>query len=362
MERFLNAARWIFVGRSQRVLYTQCLIWGVLATGITILWFELKPEIKKGEPYLIRSENILICNPPPWISNDFVTEALKYLPIDRKLGTLNAFDSDLVEVLTLAFAAHPWVSQVEKIEVFYPAQIKIRLKFRQPVAIVDPALATIKAFHEELDVYSPFDPDFLKSFSQSERLTQDYSSERYVVDETGYRLPDEYLQNNKNAYAELPVLCGVYWGGSTSPGSPLDNFMEDSALFASFLKDCGAFEKFGIEQIFILRKIGQTRGVYFLRTKENVVCLWGYFTLDRETRTDETYSGERNTPKREESKKKLFEEQRIKLERWGDAFLRATRRETTNPLEDAEEATNESTGELKPDVYFSVASEDELFD
>ncbi len=353
MVRFLNGARWIFGGRAQRAFYVQLVVWCVLITGTAVLWFELKPEIQKEKTYLIRLENILVCNPPPWISNDFVSEALKNLPFDRKLDALNALDPDLADVLTVAFAAHPWVAQVEKVEIFYPAQIKIYLKFRRPVAIIDPALTTIRAFHDEINIDSGYDVNFLNALSQSDRLAHDYNSERYVVDETGYRLPDEYLQNYKNAYSELPIIYGVYWGSSTTPGSPLDNYLADSALLASFLKNCDALEKLEISQIFILRKYGQTKGVYFLRTKTDATCLWGYFALDRETRLDETYSGERNAPKLEESKKKLFTEQRVKLERWSEEYKKATSEITPSKT---------PKGELKNGVYFSVATKKEILE
>jgi len=348
MERFLNAARLIFCGRSQRAFYIQFLVWGVAAIGIAVLWIELKPLIFDDSVYSIRLENVLICDPPPWISNDFVADALKNLPLDRKLETLSALDSDIKNVLKVAFNAHPWVEQVEKIDVFYPAQVRIRLKFRQPVLILDPDISIIKDFQNLLLERSYFNEDFLNNLNMSALLEKESNSKPYVVDETGRRLPDEYLRNNVKAYDELPILYGIYWEDTKTPGSRLDDFTTDSALFASFLESSGALEKYEIEQIYMLRKYGQTRGVYFLRAKNGSICLWGNFALDQETRVDQTYSGERNTPKWEEAKAKLFKEQSEKLKRWNVAY--------NDALKNLSET---SSKESQAEVYFSVASDEE---
>jgi len=353
MERFLNAARLIFWGRSQRAFYIQfLLIWGVVAIGIVILWGKLKPLIFDDSIHTIRLENVLICDPPRWISNDFVADALKNLPLDRKLETLSVSDPDVKNVLKAAFNAHPWVEQVEKIDVFYPAQVKIRLKFRRPTLILDPDVSVIRDFQSALIERSHFNEDFLNNLHMSALLEKESNSKPYVVDETGRRLPDEYLRNNTKAYSELPVLYGIYWEETKTPGSRLDDFTTDSALFASFLKSSGALEEFEIEQIYMLRQYGQTRGVYFLRMKNGSICLWGNFALDQETRIDQTYSGERNTPKWKEAKEKLFEEQGEKLKRWSVAY--------NDALKNLPNMPGTSTKKERTEVYFSVASDEEI--
>lgn len=74
------------------------------------------------------------CNPPP---NQERLEFLHEVRYDSQLPeTLQLADRDLPARLEAAFARHPWVARVERVEVTLPRQLQVRLVYRQPVLAV----------------------------------------------------------------------------------------------------------------------------------------------------------------------------------------------------------------------------------
>ena len=75
---------------------------------------------------------------PLWIHGNVLEEAqyLAGLP-----ETLNTLDPHLAQDLHDAFAIHPWVRQVLEVRVSHPAAARIKLAYREPVAVVRTATA-----------------------------------------------------------------------------------------------------------------------------------------------------------------------------------------------------------------------------
>jgi hypothetical protein len=87
------------------------------------------------DEYVVTPERIRITPPPEWIHADVKAEALRTAAITR----LNLRDSKLVEQVAAAFALHPWVAKVVRVQKHYPAAVTVELQYRRPVAAVEVA-------------------------------------------------------------------------------------------------------------------------------------------------------------------------------------------------------------------------------
>ena len=128
------------------------------------------PELSERPAYqLSRGAVEIVPAKPDWVPEDFlsIVTGSEVWPAE---GT-SIFDPTLVERVAAAFADHPWVAEVERVERRVPAGVMVRLKFRRPVAWVETA------------------------------------GGRVAVDVTGVRLPGEDLVSE--AAERFPVVRGV---------------------------------------------------------------------------------------------------------------------------------------------------------
>ena len=128
-------ASWILflaVRRGRTVLIVLVLI-GLLGGGLYAAWIALKPRIVASREYLIGPEQVEITSPPPWITrSDVRAEVFRNPTID---GRLSLLDDDLVERIENAFARHPWVAQVKRVQKEY-GTVKVDLVYRKPVCMI----------------------------------------------------------------------------------------------------------------------------------------------------------------------------------------------------------------------------------
>jgi hypothetical protein len=88
-------------------------------------------SLRSGE-YSVTAEQIIVPPQPTWIHANIKTEVLRSAGFTRaQLG-----DRKLVEHLAQAFALHPWVAKVVRVEKRYPAQVLVELQYRRPVLAV----------------------------------------------------------------------------------------------------------------------------------------------------------------------------------------------------------------------------------
>ncbi|HXG09317.1 MAG TPA: hypothetical protein VNK04_05965, partial [Gemmataceae bacterium] len=74
------------------------------------------------------------CAPPPGQDRIEFLDEVQYLAgfPDR----LPLLDDDLARRLAEAFASHPWVEQVERVEIVAPGRVRVQLAYRTPVLAV----------------------------------------------------------------------------------------------------------------------------------------------------------------------------------------------------------------------------------
>jgi hypothetical protein len=89
------------------------------------------PSIGSPE-YVVTGERISVTPQPAWIHTKVKTEVVRSLTDAR----LELLDRELVENVAHAFALHPWVAKVVRVEKRFPAQVHVELEYRRPVLVV----------------------------------------------------------------------------------------------------------------------------------------------------------------------------------------------------------------------------------
>jgi len=95
--------------------------WGTLAT--------------QSADYVVTSENISVTPQPAWIHSDVKADVVRTAGLSR----LALRDKQLVEHVARAFALHPWVAKVVRVEKQFPAKVEVEVIYRRPVAVVSVA-------------------------------------------------------------------------------------------------------------------------------------------------------------------------------------------------------------------------------
>jgi hypothetical protein len=91
-----------------------------------------------GEPathspeYFVTPERISVTQQPAWIQANVKAEVLRSLTGAK----LELLDRELVEKVAHAFAMHPWVANVVRVEKQFPAHVSVELEYRRPVLVV----------------------------------------------------------------------------------------------------------------------------------------------------------------------------------------------------------------------------------
>jgi len=115
-------------------VFTLVIMAVVLAGASIWVWQKLSPQIYSSDPYQLRPSQIAVTEPPRWLTaGDVRSEVVQKASLDRPLSIL---DEDLTQRIALAFAAHPWVAEVVRVEKFHPARVEVELRYREPVATI----------------------------------------------------------------------------------------------------------------------------------------------------------------------------------------------------------------------------------
>jgi hypothetical protein len=102
----------------------------------TIPWMDRHlPDLSPWGEYRCETREITINKPPHWVPHNLVEQVV----VRAKLPpTVSVLEEDLTERVARAFAAHPWVEQVIQVrKTSFPARIEARLRYREPVALVE---------------------------------------------------------------------------------------------------------------------------------------------------------------------------------------------------------------------------------
>jgi hypothetical protein len=96
-------------------------------------WSRLGDRVRGAADLVLVPEAVMLEGVAPWIRRDLKLEALR----DASLADgLPLDDPELVRRLARAFDMHPWVREVLGVEVRHPAAAVIRVRCREPVAMV----------------------------------------------------------------------------------------------------------------------------------------------------------------------------------------------------------------------------------
>jgi hypothetical protein len=106
----------------------------VLAVGVKAIWRQAAPIVAGRDRYLIPAERITISKLPEWLVADVRRQVVEASGLDKRLSVL---DPDLVEAVRHAFALHPWVKSIERVEKRFPPGVHVELTFREPLAAVE---------------------------------------------------------------------------------------------------------------------------------------------------------------------------------------------------------------------------------
>jgi len=112
------------------------LVLAVVASGFVALprVMRLIPDLRERGEYQVAAQDIeIVPSPPDWIPADFIDQALRD---SGNSDSVFMLDNSVNEMMAKAFAAHPWVEKVVRVERAVPARIVVELEFRRPVAMV----------------------------------------------------------------------------------------------------------------------------------------------------------------------------------------------------------------------------------
>jgi len=131
MLSFLSQRLLRLPGRVLRLAGPLLLVGGLLAGLIGAGRWALE-QLRARERYQLPFAAIECPAPPGQERGDFLTEVQYLGGLPDKVALL---DDDLPARLSAAFARHPWVERVERVEV-HARQVRVLLVFRTPVLVV----------------------------------------------------------------------------------------------------------------------------------------------------------------------------------------------------------------------------------
>jgi hypothetical protein len=104
-----------------------------LLAGLCLLGDRALHQLRRSGRYRVAFADIA-CTPPPGLARaDFLAE-VQYL--GNLPDKLDPFDRDLPRRLNEAFAGHPWVAEVRRVELTPAKEIRVDLLYREPVLSV----------------------------------------------------------------------------------------------------------------------------------------------------------------------------------------------------------------------------------
>jgi hypothetical protein len=229
-----------FLWRPQNRALVLTAIVVLAAIGGSIYGWRRWGEPSTGSPeYLVTAERISVTPQPAWIHTNVKAEVLRSLTGAK----LELLDRELVKKIAEAFALHPWVAKVVRVEKRFPAQVHVELEYRRPVLVV------------KLD--APGEEGLL------------------FVDRQGVLLPSsDFAPTQAKGYlriiaaGETPTsVYGTPWGTERIAGA---------ALVAAALEN--RWQPLGLYSIVAMRSNG-TEFLYELRTQDDKVrVVWGLTT------------------------------------------------------------------------------------
>jgi hypothetical protein len=117
-------------------------------SGTYLLWRQVREQVTSAHHYQVTPDSIRLSDPPPWIHADIAEEVLQQMNLG---GPPSILDDDLCERLAKAFALHPWIAKVSRVEKRFPARVLIDVVYRRPVCMVEVPPAAGEIPNDEAD-------------------------------------------------------------------------------------------------------------------------------------------------------------------------------------------------------------------
>jgi hypothetical protein len=202
------------IGKWLLTWLTPLLCVGLVLLGLIVLGKLAHDHLRGLDRYAIRFTDI-DCAPPPGASREDFLGEVQY--VSSMPDRLHVLDADLPARLSDAFARHPWVEQVERVEIVPPRNVRVRLVYRTPVLAV-PVPESAACHCDWIDLRG--------STGQKQR-----SQRGRAVDGRGILLPPKAVS------ADLPVLYGKVAPPAGPAGTPWgDPGVEAAARIAALLR------------------------------------------------------------------------------------------------------------------------------
>lgn len=163
---------------------TVLAVVALLTLGGRALWELVGPKVMGRERYLLQADNVVVTDLPEWIVADVRSEALSNSGL---AGHLSILDGSFMPKLQSAFALHPWIASVDRIEKRPPSGARVEVTYRRPVAAIEAPLGN--------------------------------TSQLLPIDANGILLPAEDVPLIRRSY--LPRISGV--GGQPPAGQKWDD-------------------------------------------------------------------------------------------------------------------------------------------
>jgi hypothetical protein len=106
----------------------------LLMLGSGAVWRVVAPLVMGRDRYLLAADGITMSAPPEWIVGDVRRQVVETSGL---AGRLSILDPNFVATIEHAFALHPWVESVVRIEKKYPPAVFVEVKYRKPVAVIE---------------------------------------------------------------------------------------------------------------------------------------------------------------------------------------------------------------------------------
>ncbi len=117
---------------SGRPVGLALLVIALFAGTIFVLWNKYGSDVLASDQYRVSVEDLQITPLPGWIRNtDVRGQVFHYI------GSLSIMDDNATQRVTDAFRLHPWVDRVISVSKHHPARIRVELKYRRPVCMVE---------------------------------------------------------------------------------------------------------------------------------------------------------------------------------------------------------------------------------
>jgi hypothetical protein len=265
-----------------RALVLTALIAAAAAMAAVYGWQRWGAATLAGNDYQITPEGIVVTPQPPWVHADVKTEVLRLAGSE----TWRLQDRQVVEHLAQAFALHPWVGSVERVEKKYPARVEVTLRYRRPVLVVKMEVANDQGllFLDEEGVLLPsadFAPsqarDYLRIAASGEAPAGGYGSpwnsprilgaaRIAAVFGTRWQAAGLYwLVASRPASGELIYelrtqddRARVIWGSAVGHESPGEAAAEEKiAALERYVHDKGTLAREGVPDVIDLRELAR---------------------------------------------------------------------------------------------------------